>query len=249
MTWTHLDLSRAVRRRPPLFLQGPVADFALAALAGAGLVLALGAALGAGGAASLAAGLAVYGAGALAAGRLMRRTYPHASVGHCNLVTLLRLALSAALIPPLVSGVGAHWGLFAVAVLALSLDGVDGWLARRQGFVSGFGARFDMEVDSLLALVLAVGAWSAGGAPFAVVLLGLPRYAFGAAGVILPWLRAPLPERFSRKTVCVIQLGALIVLQLPLLPGWASAGLVAVAGGALAWSFARDVAWLRRNRD
>jgi phosphatidylglycerophosphate synthase len=248
MTSTHLDPSGAARRRPLLRLRGPVGEFAVAALAGGGLVLALGVALGAEGAADLAAGLAIYAAGALAAGGLMRRTYPHAHVGHCNLVTLLRLALASALIPPLAAGAEAHWGLFAVAAVALSLDGVDGWLARRNGHVSAFGARFDMEVDSLLALVLAVGAWSAGGAPFAVVLLGLPRYLFGAAGVLLPWLRAPLPERFSRKAVCVIQLGALILLQLPLLPGWASALLAAVAGAALAWSFARDILWLRQAR-
>ena len=40
-----------------------------------------------------------------------------------------------------------------------ALDGVDGWLARRSGIASAFGARFDMEIDALLILVLAVLAW------------------------------------------------------------------------------------------
>ena len=39
--------------------------------------------------------------------------------------------------------------------LLLALDGLDGWAARRQGLVSAFGARFDMEVDALLILALA----------------------------------------------------------------------------------------------
>ena len=39
------------------------------------------------------------------------------------------------------------------------LDGTDGWLARRSGVVSAFGARFDMETDALLIMVLALIAW------------------------------------------------------------------------------------------
>ena len=38
--------------------------------------------------------------------------------------------------------------------MALLLDAVDGGVARRTGTVSGFGARFDMEVDAFLILVL-----------------------------------------------------------------------------------------------
>lgn len=75
----------------------------------------------------------------------MARSYPHRALGLCNLVTLLRLALMSALVAPLVSGSGAQWGVLMVAAVALALDGVDGWLARRQHLVSQFGARFDME--------------------------------------------------------------------------------------------------------
>jgi phosphatidylglycerophosphate synthase len=38
----------------------------------------------------------------------------------------------------------------------LALDGLDGWLARRFGLASAYGARFDMEVDGFLILVLAL---------------------------------------------------------------------------------------------
>ncbi|MDG4647785.1 CDP-alcohol phosphatidyltransferase family protein [Roseibacterium sp. SDUM158017] len=252
MTLTNFDRTRAAHRRLPLLpAQGPAGDFARAALAGAVATLVLAAALtgwdGAFGA-GLAAGMAVYAAAAFAAALEMHRRYPHPVVGLCNLVTLLRLVLAASLVPALVAGTGPGWGLFAVAVVALSLDGADGWLARRQGLVSHFGARFDMEVDSLLGLILATMAWTSGNAPAAVILLGLPRYVFGAAGLVLPWLRRDLPERFSRKAVCVVQLATLIVLQLPIVPQGLSAGLVTLAAGALAWSFARDVIWLRQAR-
>ena len=40
--------------------------------------------------------------------------------------------------------------------VALALDGVDGQVARRTRTVSALGARFDMEVDAFLVLVLSV---------------------------------------------------------------------------------------------
>ena len=74
-----------------------------------------------------------------------------------------------------------------LAAVALVLDAVDGWVARRTGTVSALGARFDMEVDAFLILVLSayvadsLGGW--------VLAIGLMRYAFVAAGWVLPWLR------------------------------------------------------------
>ena len=89
--------------------------------------------------------------------------------------------------------------LVALTAVALVLDAVDGWVARRTGTASALGARFDMEVDAFLILVLSVyvaqsvGAW--------VLAIGAARYAFVAAGWLLPWLRGPLPPRYWRKVV------------------------------------------------
>ena len=41
----------------------------------------------------------------------------------------------------------------AGAAAVVALDGVDGWIARRIGRTTVFGARFDMEVDAALMLV------------------------------------------------------------------------------------------------
>src|SRR4029453_12797343 len=46
--------------------------------------------------------------------------------------------------------------LVAITVVALLLDALDGRVARRAGTASEFGARFDMEVDAFLILVLSV---------------------------------------------------------------------------------------------
>lgn len=177
----------------------------------------------------------------------LRLFYPHPRFGLCNVVTQARAAMTAALFGMLWSA-PQGWDVLVIAAVALSLDGVDGWLARRSGLVSDFGARFDMETDAALALVLAAHVWLGGMTGPEVLLLGAMRYAFVAAFWPCPWLAAPLPDRFGRKVVCVVQIAALIVLQVPdLLPGVARA----VAWGAVAalvWSFGRDVMWLWRHR-
>lgn len=191
---------------------------------------------------------AVYVCGTLLTGDFLRRTYPHASLGLCNVVTLARLVIVTGLAASLFAGGTAAWVVVALSAGALALDGVDGWLARRNGLASHFGARFDMETDSALALVLACHALATGAAGPAVLVLGLARYAFVAASYPLPWLDGPLPERFSRKAVCVLQIATLILIQVPGFPGPMAAALVALASMALVWSFAVDIAHLRRGR-
>ncbi len=232
-------------------MAGATATRKFAAAAALGL-LALGVlsqvAFGGAPALAIAGALVVYAIGGLLTLRAMHRSYPFPAVGLCNLATLTRLVLVSALVVPVVAPSDLAWTVFGIAALALSLDGVDGWLARREGLASTFGARFDMEVDSLLALVLALNAWASGAAGALVLILGLPRYAFAAAGLVLPWLGGTLPDRFSRKAVCVLQIAALIALQLPLIVPPASQVLVAVTAFALLWSFGKDILWLWRTR-
>jgi phosphatidylglycerophosphate synthase len=133
-------------------------------------------------------------------------------------------------------------GLTAVALL---LDGVDGKVARRTGTCSALGARFDMEVDAFLILVLSVyvamqlGPW--------VLLIGAMRYAFVAAARIAPWLNAPLPPSFARKTVAAVQGICLLLAGSELMPHAANLGVILLSLGSLVWSFGRDVVWLWRT--
>ncbi|MGW2643142.1 CDP-alcohol phosphatidyltransferase family protein [Streptomyces sp. NPDC001348] len=135
--------------------------------------------------------------------------------------------------------------LVGLTAVALILDGVDGKVARRTGTSTALGARFDMEVDAFLILVLSVyvgtqlGPW--------VLLIGGMRYAFVAAARVLPWLNAPLPPSFARKTVAALQGICLLLAGAQLLPYAANLGIALLALGSLLWSFGRDVRWLYRS--
>lgn len=248
MVFTHSGMSSHVRRR--LSQAGgrtPLAGFRVAAGAGFAVILAMGHIVFSGiTLPAFAAAVVIHACAVAAAGWLLLRHYPHDRLGLCNAVTLSRMVLTASLVMPLVAGAANTWAVLGVALLALALDGVDGWLARREGLVSTFGARFDIEVDSAFALVLSLLAYASGSAGALVLMLGLPRYVFSAAGVFLPWLNGPLPERASRKVICVIQLATLMVLQVP--GAVATAPLVSFVLALLLWSFGRDVAWLWRER-
>jgi phosphatidylglycerophosphate synthase len=135
--------------------------------------------------------------------------------------------------------------LVGLTVAALLLDAVDGWLARRFRSESELGARFDMEVDAFLMLVLSV--FDASTLGWWIVAIGLMRYAFVAAGWVLPWMRAQLPPRYWRKVVTAV---AGIALTLAA-TGWSPlVGMIALSAALLLLieSFGRDVIWLFRQR-
>jgi phosphatidylglycerophosphate synthase len=176
--------------------------------------------------------------------------HPFSRFGPANQVTLVRAAL-VALVAGLVGepaaasiAAAAVW----VAVVVELLDGVDGWLARRSSQTSAFGARFDMEVDALLIMVLAILAWRHGKAGSWVLVSGLLRYAFVAAGWLLPWVSRPLPPSRRRQTVCVVQIAGLCMAVAPIIPPDTSAPLAAVSLAALGASFLVDLVWLWRTR-
>ena len=136
--------------------------------------------------------------------------------------------------------------LVSLSALALALDAVDGWVARRTRTARTLGAHFDAEVDAFLILVLSVyvarsaGAW--------VLAIGAARYVFLAAGWLLPWMREPLPPRYWRKVVAATQGIVLTVAAANVLPPALTSGALVVALVLLAESFGRDVWWLRSHR-
>jgi phosphatidylglycerophosphate synthase len=194
-----------------------------------------------------AAGLAVVGVASTLLVRALRRSGAVA-LGAANRVTLLRTTLVgavAALVVTAAPGGAPPLPLASTAAAALLLDAVDGRVARRTGSVTAVGARFDMEVDAVLILVLSVdvlatvGGW--------VLAIGLARYVLGAAAVAVPWLRRPVPPSRWRKAVAAVQGVALAVVAAGLLPLSAALLLLAVAGLLLAHSFLGQVWWLARH--
>ncbi|QIG39573.1 CDP-alcohol phosphatidyltransferase family protein [Microbacterium sp. 4R-513] len=168
--------------------------------------------------------------------------------GPANAVTLTRSTL-VALVTALVAT--ALWEpvppalLVCLAAPALALDAVDGWVARRTGSTSELGARFDMEVDAFLLLVLSLavapelGWW--------VVTIGALRYAFAAAGLVWPWMNTILPPRYWRKVVTAVAGIALVVAVSGAFPRWVDYAATAVGLALLLESFGRDVLWLVRE--
>lgn len=202
---------------------------------------------------SLPAGLAMAASWALTiagAGIAAWRWGPDRDLKAADRITLARafatsIAAAGAVAAPELSS-ATLWLLTGLAAAALLTDGVDGFVARRTGAASEFGARMDREVDAFTVLVLAILVYRLGRADLWILAAGAMRYAFVAAGSLLPWLRAPLPPSRRRQVVCVVQVGALVGCIPPLLPQAWSMGLLALALAALTASFGRDVLLLWR---
>jgi phosphatidylglycerophosphate synthase len=151
--------------------------------------------------------------------------------GAANAVTALRLGVLALL--PLAAGAPAV--LIGGGLCFLAADGLDGWLARRDGRASPFGAYFDKEADALFVLVLCALAVQEGHLPLWGLTAGLLRYTFV---VTVFWLDPP--EKTEARTswaryVYAATVGALLFSFLPY-PGPGRA-LVALATAALTLSF------------
>jgi phosphatidylglycerophosphate synthase len=166
-------------------------------------------------------------------------------MGAANVVTLSRAVLVGgvtALVVTSFSRPVSTVALVVVAGVALALDGVDGQVARRGGCSTALGARFDMEIDAFLILVLSVYAGDRFG--WWTVALGAYRYGFVVASWALPWMTAALPPRFSRKVVAALQGIVLALVTAGVLPEAVAVTGLAVALFSLTWSFGRDIAWL-----
>lgn len=225
----------------------PIAQFfGVASVGCVGVVLLVSAIVGGMSLASTALAGGTFAAAMLIAANGLMRMYAHHTLGWCNTVTIIRMMLVSVILATTVAPPVSDTVLIGLVFVAFALDGVDGWLARREQLVSEFGARFDMEVDSVLAVTLAVLAYQNGAVGAWVLLLGAPRYAFWAAQMAWPWLKTELPPRFSRKVICVFQLAVLIALLLPIWSPHAAQALAALALSLVGWSFWVDVRWLAR---
>jgi phosphatidylglycerophosphate synthase len=162
-------------------------------------------------------------------------------------VTLIRALLIAAVAGLVADSFGGPvpvTALVTLSAIALVLDAVDGQVARRTGTVTALGARIDGEVDAFLILLLSIvvsrdyGSW--------VLAIGAVRYVFLLAGLLIPWLAAPLPPRFWRKVVAAVQ-GIVLTVAASGVPS-RLVGTIAVGAALLllAESFGRDVIWLYR---
>ncbi len=167
------------------------------------------------------------------------------SLGPADVVTLSRATLACgvtALVAESFVGETAGRTLVVLAAVALALDAVDGWVARRTGTAHAFGAWLDGEADAFLMLVLSV--YAARSAGTWVVAMGAARYVFAVAGWVLPWMRAQLPPRHWRKVVTATAGIALVFAASHVGSAAITYGGLAIGFVLLAESFGRDVWWL-----
>jgi phosphatidylglycerophosphate synthase len=185
----------------------------------------------------------------LAARKFRQSDHPFARLGPANQVTMLRAALVSIAAGFIGEPALPPHAVFVTAAAALVsiLDGVDGWLARRSGMESRFGARFDMEIDALLIMILAILAVEFGKAGPWVIVSGLLRYLFVAAGWLWPWLQRALPPSRRRQAICVVQVVGLILTVAPIIRPPLSTFIAAAALAALCGSFFADTLWLWRH--
>jgi phosphatidylglycerophosphate synthase len=183
----------------------------------------------------------VFVAIAIVAALRRREFHPFSRFGPANQITTLRALLVAIVAGLIGEGSGASAAIaIGAGTTATMLDGLDGYVARRTGMTSAFGARYDMEIDALLILALAVLVWQNGKAGPWVVASGLLRYVFVAAGRAWRWMRAPLAPTIRAKAICAVQIVALLLCLIPSVRPPAS-DLIAAAGlAALTYSFAAD---------
>ncbi len=186
----------------------------------------------------------------VAALSVLRRS-PMATTG-ADRVTLFRGALTGACASVVVLSLGGvlplrSWLLFALALPAVLLDAVDGWLARRFGNSSREGGKLDMETDSILVLILSVplaitvGPWVLG--------IGAMRYVFLAASTMRPTLGRELSFSQSRRVIAGTQGVVLACAVMPVIPVPVAAVATGVALLLLVFSFGRDVVALERSRE
>ena len=118
--------------------------------------------------------------------RCRRRWTPAGRFGPANAVTLLRLSGVFAL-PWL-----APWQIVYCGLILLSMDGVDGWIARRTGLAGEFGEFIDKESDAFFTLMLCVLLYRLpeGFGPW-ILLPGLLRYLFV---LFVKFARPPEPK-------------------------------------------------------
>ena len=178
------------------------------------------------------------------------------SFGIADVVTLSRglgvCFLAGLALQALAGGLAQHGVLTMIIMgtLCLTLDGVDGRVARARGEASAFGARFDVETDAAMLVVLSLAVAALGIAGWWVLAIGGMRYGYVATSLVVPALRTPLPYRYSGKVVAVIQAVALLAaLTFRLTHGehWLSGTFLLAALVSLCWSFGRSVIWQLRH--
>jgi CDP-diacylglycerol--glycerol-3-phosphate 3-phosphatidyltransferase len=137
---------------------------------------------------------------------------PTALLTPANGITLARLAATPVIIAMVAVG-GPSWWAFAVAFAIGATDGVDGWLARKQGTTRS-GAFLDPLADKVAVVGVLVALAARGAVSWvAVVLIAAREVSMQVYRVVMGRRGVSIPARQSAKVKTLVQ-GIVILLCL-----------------------------------
>ena len=134
--------------------------------------------------------------------------------GYANYTTFLRLVILVTTL--CLEADLSNIVLFLFLGLAIILDGMDGWLARRFDQVSEWGGLFDKEVDSFLVASFAILLHTRFQFPMAILFIGLLHYWYELLLYGLAWqdLKTP-PNPVGKYVAATLFISLLLAVILP----------------------------------
>jgi phosphatidylglycerophosphate synthase len=161
-----------------------------------------------------------------------------------NLVTLSRGLLIVPILVLLLAG--WRWAALGLYVLAAATDLIDGWLARRSGRASAFGAQLDAVVDNLFSIaILAFLVIDVPDALHAHLLALLALFGAPAAYLAFSWL---LTRRVLMFHFWSAKAGAVLLFCLwPLVVVTHWEGWIILAAGVVSFSRIEQIAFIVRG--
>ncbi len=136
-----------------------------------------------------------------------------------------------------------------LAFIALILDGVDGFIARKYKESDSFGISFDQEADNLMLLILSLSVYLNKNIGIIIFLIPMYRYIFISSMYRFLWLKRELPKSFIRKFVCIFTSILLIMSHISYLDEYIMINIVFFALFIITFSFAKDIIWLYRKKN
>ena len=149
-------------------------------------------------------------------------------IGYANWVSLIRLVIIIVLFtfyPNL-----NDTKLFIFFLIAICLDGVDGYLARRFGQTSEAGEKFDMEIDAFLVFALSWIHVDQQNLTWYILIPGGLKYVYE---ISLFWLPKRRTELLPKKVRSIIAVSFFLSLLIPLVTEASSFILITYISGTL----------------
>jgi len=122
-------------------------------------------------------------------------------IGYANWVSLIRLLIIMSLFATYSNLSDTE--LLVLFLIAICLDGVDGYLARRFGQISEIGGKFDMEIDAFLVLALSWIHVDLQNLTWFILIPGGLRYVYEIALFWLPKKSKEVLPKIVRATIAV----------------------------------------------